>query len=512
MSERWDVVVVGAGPGGLATALQLAGAGARVCLVEKDPRPGGRMKNLHAGPYRWDVGPTILQGPHVLGEIFARAGLRLRDHVDLLPVDPMFRMRFWDGSAVEMFRDNAATERALEAFRPGAGAGYRAYMEEHRRKYAFAYAEFIRAPADTLLGYYAPGKLLRALPFRPWQDLFTNLDRFFGDERLDYAFSYPSKYLGLTPHTCSSVFSVVPYLEQAFGVWHPRGGFGELSATMARAFGDLGGERRFGVAARGIEVEGGRAVAVHLADGQRLAADAVVVNADFAWAQRLLPAEARKTWTDAKLERMKYSCSTFMMYLGLDRELPFHHHEIYLSDHVRRGREKYAGDEVLDVSDPPFYLCTPSRTDPAFAPPGHSSLYVLVPTPNNRAGLDWGPAASEAYADQMLAHVERVMGEPLRDAVRERRLVTGRTWEDGFNVGRGAVFNLAHSFDQLGPLRPRSVDSDVDRLFWVGGGSHPGSGLITIFENALQVASKLAGRLPPLAPLPDERYLPGAPA
>lgn len=508
-SITYDVIVVGAGPGGLATAMQLAGTGAKVALVEKADRPGGRMKNLRFDGYTCDTGPSILQGPQVLGEVFHRAGLHLADHVDLLPVDPMFRMIFWDGTKVVMPRDNGAAERAMEALKPGAGAGYRAYMEEHRRKYEVAYAGFIRAPADSLLGYYSLPKLLKAAPFRPWQNLFRNLDGFFGDERLNYAFSYPSKYLGLTPHTCSSVFSVIPYLEQAFGVWHPKGGFGELSATMLRCVQQLGGDCFLGQPVTAIRVKEGRAAGVALADGTELSASEVVVNADFAWAQRLLPAEARRTWTDTKVGKLKFSCSTFMMYLGLDVELPLEHHVIYLSDHVRKGRERYSQDEELDWEDPPFYLCNPGATDRGFAPAGHSAIYVLVPTPNLKDGTDWAKE-QERYYEKMLAHVGRVLGlGDLAPHVRARRLHTAQTWEEEYNVRHGAVFNLAHSFDQLGPLRPRSRSEDVAGLHWVGGGTHPGSGLITIFENALQVADRICGpRLPPLKPLPDESLLP----
>lgn len=504
----YDVVVVGAGPGGLATALQLAGDGARVCLVEKDRIPGGRMKNVQGEGYTLDTGPTILQGPQVIGEIFARSGLKITDWVKLLPVDPMFRMHFWDGTDFRMWRDNARTAETLERFAPGAAAGYRRYMEEHRRKYDVAYAGFIRSPADNLFSYYSLPKLIKALPFRPWQDLYTNLDGFFRDERLNYAFSYPSKYLGLTPHTCSSVFSVVPYLEQAFGVWHPEGGFGGLSRSMLRAFESLGGEARLGTAVTAVRVRDGRADGVTLASGETLDAEAVVINADFAWAQRLLPPEARRTWSDKRLARTKFSCSTFMMYLGLDHALDLDHHVIYLSDHVRKGRERFSEDQVLDEEDPPFYLCHPSKTDPSFAPAGTSALYALIPIPNNRAGLDW-PRIADAYGDRMLAHISAKLGLPdLRPHIRWRRQITGQTWEADFNVQHGAVFNLSHTLDQLGPLRPHSRAEDVQRLWWVGGGSHPGSGLITIFENALHVAGQLRGGLAPLAPLPDERYLP----
>ncbi|HYI02501.1 phytoene desaturase family protein, partial [Hyalangium sp.] len=332
------VIVVGAGPGGLSVAINLAGQGLKVTVVEKDTLPGGRMKGLtlgERGEYALDTGPSILQLPGVLERIFLRAGKRLEDYVKLVPLEPNTRVHFWDGTSLDTSKDPARMEQAVAKFGPDKPGALRAWLEEGREKYGIAYEKFIATHAGSL-GYYAPWRLAPTLRFKPWQTLYRHLDSFFHDDRITYALSYPSKYLGLHPTTCSSVFSVIPYLELAFGVWHVHGGFRALSRGMMKCAEDLGVTFRMGEPVAQVRVDAGRAVGVRLATGQTLDADAVVVNADLAYAAKnLIPAEAREgsRLTDAALEKAKYSCSTFMAYYGLDTvysELP--HHLIYLSE------------------------------------------------------------------------------------------------------------------------------------------------------------------------------------
>lgn len=508
-----SVLIVGAGPGGLGAAINLAGQGLQVTVVEKDARPGGRMKGLtlgERGEYALDTGPSILQLPGVLAQIFRRAGRRLEDYVRLVPVDPNTRVHFWDGTHLDTRRDTARLAAELErTFGPGKGRALERWMAEGQEKYAIAYEKFISTPAASL-GYYAPWRLWPTLRFKPWQTLYRQLDAHFHDDRISYALAYPSKYLGLHPTTCSSVFSVIPYIELAFGVWHVQGGFRELARGMQRCAEDLGATFRLGEAVERVLVEGGRARGVRLAGGEALRADAVVLNADLAYAAtKLIPPEARERTplSDRALERAKYSCSTFMAYYGLDRvyaDLP--HHLIYLSEGARRTDAEALEDRVVDVDDPPFYVCNPTVTDPSGAPAGHSTLYVLVPTPNTARAVDWKRTEAQ-LRERIPKMLEKVGLTDVRRHVRAERYFTAETWRDDFNVFRGAVFNLSHTWGQLGPLRPRVKSPHIDGLYFVGGGTHPGSGLLTIMESA-NIAADYLTRAAGKGPLPGWPYTP----
>jgi phytoene desaturase len=352
-------------------------------------------------------------------------------------------------------------------------------------------------PADSL-GYYNPLRLLPAAKFKPWQTLYKHLDENFHDDRFSYAFSYPSKYLGLHPTTCSSVFSVIPFLELEFGVWHVLGGFRALAQGMKKAAEDCGAVFRMSSPVARVLVENGKAKGVELESGEQLFADVVVVNADLPYAARTLVDESWRKGTrlsNAALQKAKYSCSTFMLYLGLDtvyRELP--HHLIYLSNAARRTDRDALEDRNADLDDPPFYVVNPNVTDKAGAPEGHSAIYVLVPTPNTQGGHDWKRIEAELRA-KVPGWLEKVGMKDVAKHIKAQVAFTAETWRDDFNVHRGAVFNLSHTWLQLGPLRPKVKSPDIEGLYWVGGGTHPGSGLLTIMESANIAANYVSQQL-----------------
>jgi phytoene desaturase len=361
-------LIIGAGPGGLAVAVNLAGLGAHVVVVEKEAVPGGRMRGLtfgSQGEYRVDTGPSIMQLPQLLERIFRRSGLRIEDYVTLQRLDVNTRVCFWDGTHLDTTWDQPGMQAEVERLVPGKGGAYRRWFLANREKYAVAHGMFMAHPADSL-AYYAPLRLLPAARFKPWQTLYAHLDETFHDDRLTYAFSYPSKYLGLHPTTCSSVFSIIPYLELEFGVWHVMGGFQALAQGMMKAAQDLGAEFRMSSPVARVLVENQRAVGVELESGEKLVADVVVVNADLPYAATTLIDERWRRGTrlsDQALGRAKYSCSTFMLYLGLDtvyRDLP--HHLIYLSNAARRTDRDALEDRYPNLDDPPFCVLNPHVT------------------------------------------------------------------------------------------------------------------------------------------------------
>jgi len=503
------VLIVGAGPGGLAIAMRLAGAGYQVDIFEAEDRVGGRMRGFERGPYAFDTGPTILQVPRVYRELFGECGLRLEDYVRLLRLDPNTRLRFWDGTRLDLTSDIPAFKAQLAALRPDLPEAFERWYIEHIRKNEVGYKPYLGTPVRSPLGYLRAEELAAALPFRPWETLYQHYWRFFQDERLVYGLSYPSKYLGMHPTACSSIFSLIAFLEFHDGIWHPEGGFRALARALGRAAEDLGARIHLGSPVRRVLVEGGRARGVELADGRQVRADAVVLNADFGHAQQhLLPPEARGRYTDARLSRMRYSCSTFMLYLGVDRRyegLP--HHQLYLSDHIRRRDRPYVDDSALDETDPSFYVCNPTPVDPSGAPEGHSTLFVLVPAPNTAHPVDWS-AKRRSYRDLILARMPLLGFADIERHIVAEECYTAETWRDDYRTYLGAVFNLGHGWSQLGPLRPHIRSPYARGLYWVGGAVHPGSGLLTILEAARSAATFIAQD----APLGGEGWRGGSPS
>lgn len=495
MSSR--VLVIGAGPGGLASAMRLSAAGYDVEIYEAAEVIGGRMRGLQLGPYGFDTGPTILQVPRIYRELFHESGLNLDDYVKFIKLNPNTRLRFWDDTYLDLTSDIADFKRQLAAMRPDLPDAFERWYIEHIRKNEVGYKPYLGTPVRSPLGYLRPDELAAAATFRPWESLYDHFWRFFKDERVVYAMSYPSKYLGMHPTRCSSIFSLIAYLEFADGIWHPEGGFRALAQGMARAARDLGVRIHLNSPVRQVIVEQGKARGIQLASGETIRADAVLVNADFGHAVRtLLPPEARGPYSDAKLNRMRFSCSTFMLYLGVDRrwdDLP--HHQLYLSEHIRRQDRPFVDDSALDETDPPFYVCNSTPVDPGNAPDGHSTLYVLVPIPNTAHNIDW-QARQQAYRDLILDRLHLLGFDNVRAHITAEACYTAQTWRDDYNVHLGAVFNLGHDWMQLGPFRPHIRHTGARNLYWIGGAVHPGSGLMTILEAARSAAHFIGEDIP----------------
>lgn len=500
MSQK--ILIVGAGPGGLATAMRLAAAGYQVVVYEAADRVGGRMRGLELGDYAFDTGPTILQVPRLYDELFEACGLRFADYVTLIRLDPNTRIVFWDGSYLDLTSNLGAFKQQLARFGAELPVAFDRWYIEHLRKYAVGYAPYLGTPVRPLLGYLKPREIAAALPFRPWESLYDHFKRFFPDERLVYALAYQAKYLGMHPTACSSVFSLVTFLEFHYGIWHPKGGFRALARGLARAAEDLGVTIHLRRPVRQVIVEDGRAKGLLMADGERVAGDAVVINADFGYAlQTLLPPHARGPYTDRWLNAKEFSCSTFMLYLGVNRRwehLP--HHQLYLSANIRRADPLWAKSAVLDEEDPSFYVCNPTIVDPANAPAGHSTLFVLVPVPNLRYPVDWRAKAG-SYRALILRQMAKLGFEDVERHIVAERRYTAETWRDEHRTYLGAVFNLIHNWAQLGPLRPHIRHPGVRGLYWIGGAVHPGSGLMTILEAAKSAVHFIREDLPVTVPV-----------
>lgn len=480
-----QVAIVGAGPGGLATAMRLASQGYHVQMFEAADQVGGRMRGFEMGPYAFDTGPTILQVPRVYAELFADSGLKLSDYIQFKRLNPNARIRFWDGTGLDLTSDLDAFKAQLAAIRLDLPEAFDHWYAEHVRKNQVGYKPYLGTPVRSVLGYLRPNEIAAALPFRPWESLYQHFWRFFQDERLVYALSYPSKYLGMHPTVCASMFSLIPFLEFADGVWHPEGGFRALALAFAHAAKDLGVQIHLNCPVKQVWIEQDCIRGVELATGERIGADAVVVNADFGYGVRhLLPKSARGRYTEQKLSRMQFSCSTFMLYLGIDRRyetLP--HHQLYLSEHIRRRQRPWIDDSTLDEDDPPFYVCNPTILDPSNAPTGHSTLFVLVPIPNTSYGVNWS-AKQQQYRDFIVQRLALLGYENVEQHIKTETCYTAQTWQDDYRVHLGSVFNLIHSWRQLGPFRPPIRSKHVRKLYWIGGAVHPGSGLLTILEAA----------------------------
>jgi phytoene desaturase len=477
-----DVVIIGAGPGGLAAAMLLGRAGLGVRVVERLDRVGGRTSSIRAHGFRFDTGATFFLYPRILEEIFAACGEDLHQHVELRRLDPQYRLVFGQGGEIRATPDVERMADAIRRLSPADAGGLRRFLADNRVKMA----SFRPCMEKPFLGWrdLLSWRVLRLLPLlRPWRSLDRELSGYFRDPRVRLAFSFQSKYLGMSPFRCPSLFSILSFLEYEYGVHHPAGGCGEVSEAMARA------AQRFGVRVHleepveEILFDGRRAVGVRTSRRVHRCR-AVVVNADFARAMsRLVPDRLRRRWSDRRIAAKKFSCSTFMLYLGVDGlydRVP--HHNIYISRDYTRNLDEVERLHVL-AEDPSFYVQNACVTDPSLAPDGMSTLYVLVPVTHQHRNVDWS-RERERQRRIALERLTAVGIEGVEQRIRFEKVVTPADWDREHQIHLGATFNLSHSFDQMLHLRPRNRFEDLAGVYLVGGGTHPGSGLPVIFESA----------------------------
>src|SRR5262245_4465458 len=401
-----SVLIVGAGPGGLAASLLLAKAGLDVHIVERLPHVGGRCSSIREQGFRVDLGPTFFLYPRVLERIFKLVGRDLHAEVPMVRLDPQYRIAFGAGGHLDCTPDVARLEAEVARISPADAKNVRRFLNENRVKLE----KFRPCLERPFLGVrdVMRWQLAKLFPtLKPWKSLDSELGRYFSDERIRLAFSFQSKYLGMSPFNCPSLFSILSFLEYEFGVWHPLGGCSAVSEGMERIARELGVTFSLGEEVMGLLFERGRAVGVKTSS-REYRADALLINADFARAMtRLVPNHLRRRWTDEKIATKKFSCSTFMLYLGIDGlydDVP--HHTIHCSADYAENLADIESRHVLS-EDPSFYVQNACVTDPSLAPRGCSTLYVLAPVTHQHPNVDWAKEAP-AFRARVLQQLPKI--------------------------------------------------------------------------------------------------------
>ncbi|MGB8652339.1 MAG: phytoene desaturase family protein [Mycobacteriales bacterium] len=484
------VVVVGAGLGGLSAALRLAGAGREVTVLERELVPGGRAGLLEDAGYAFDTGPTVLTMPDLIADALACVGERLEDWLELLPVEPLYRAFFPDGSTLDVHADTARmADEVRRVCGPQEARGYERYVSFVSRLYRYQMQDFIDRNIDSPLDLLTPD-LARLAAVGGFRRLAPKVNGMLKDPRTQRVFSFQSMYAGLSPYDALALYAVIAYMDSVAGVFFPKGGMHAVPRALAGAADKHGVVLRYGETVTQVLVEHGRAVGVLTAGGERVPADVVVLNADLPVAYRdLLPPSA----TPPRVHRLRYSPSCFLLLAGSSASYRrTAHHNLHF------GRAwKGVFEELIDrrrlMSDPSVLVTNPSRSDPSLAPPGKQSYYVLVPTPNLDAGIDWD-IVGPRYRDEVVARLEAMGYVGFGDALEVEHVTTPADWA-ARGMERGAPFASAHTFRQTGPFRPANLAPHVEGVVFAGSGTQPGVGVPMVLLSGRLAAERIVGRV-----------------
>jgi len=491
-ADKKKIIVIGSGPGGLAAAMLLAHRGFHVDVFEKSKRLGGRNGCLEEAGYRFDIGPTFLMMKFLLDSIFDECEASSANYLKFTRLEPMYELRY-SGKSFKPSNNPNLTKNEIEKLFPGASSGFDRFMQYERKRFEKIIPCLQRDYSS--LRKMVSWRLMQSLPYLSLgRSVFDVLKGYFKNDDLSLLFSFQSKYLGMSAWQCPGGFSMLSYIEHAYGIYHTEGGLAAIPEALAKVALERGAQIHLGTGVKTLILDGRDVTGVELESGERVYADAVVLNADFAQAMtRLVPGQQLKKYSPEKLAKKKFSCSTFMLHLGLDTVFPSEHHTIVFADDYKTNVKEIFETHQLS-KDISFYVRNASINDPTLAPKGHSSVYILVPVPNLDSGTDWTTQAP-SYRDLVLDRVEHHFGwKNLRAHIQVEKMMTPDTWHTHLDVYKGATFNLAHNLGQMAYWRPRNQFEELGRVYLTGGGTHPGSGLPTILESARISANLISKR------------------
>ncbi|TXM71072.1 phytoene desaturase [Methylobacterium sp. WL12] len=480
--RRPHAVIVGSGFGGLAAAIRLGARGYRVTVLERLDKPGGRARVHRQDGFTFDAGPTIVTAPFLFEELWALCGRRMEDDVTLVPMRPYYRIRFDDGATFDYSGDLAAMRAEVAKFSPADVAGYERFMAQSEAIFRVGFEE---------LGHVPFGKIRDMLRIAPdlvrlggHRSVYDVVAKYIRDERLRTIFSFHPLLIGGSPFRASAIYCLIAHLERRWGVHFAMGGTGRLVDGLIGLIAGQGGSLRCNAEVAEITVAGGAATGVRLADGETIPADIVVSNADSAHTYRnLVPASARRRWTDRKVERAHSSMGLFVWYFGTKRKYPdVAHHTILMGPRYRALIDDIFRKKRL-ADDFSLYLHRPTETDPMLAPPGCDAFYVLSPVPNLAGGQDWA-ALAEPYRRRIEASLEATVLPDLSSEIVTSKVTTPQDFCDDFLSFRGSGFGLEPVLTQSAWFRPHNASEDVRNLFLVGAGTHPGAGLPGVLSTA----------------------------
>ena len=482
--------IIGAWPGGLTAAMILSHRGYDVTVLEKQDQVGGRNGEFSIDGFRFDIGPTFLMMRSVLDDVFELAWAKSDEYLEFILLEHMYRLHFGD-TDINMYFDKDKMRQEIKRLYPDEVAGFDRYLQKEGKRFE-AVLPCLSRDYSSLKQFVNSKDLIKLVPHLwLWKSVYDILSKYFSEEKLRLAFTFQAKYLGMSPWQCPAIFTILSYIEHQYGIYHIKWGLSEISRAMAIVSRKNGTNIRLSTAVKKCHIDEKRNISeVELENGEMLQFDQVILNADFWEAMmKLFEPQDLKKWTPQKLDEKKYSCSTYMMYIGLDTiyDTPFH--QIVFADNYKENIEKISRNE-LDVNDFSLYVRNASIIDETLAPKWKSGLYILIPVANQRSGVDWSEY-HDTMRENALDILETKAGFPkIREHIVVEKTLNPSDWQAA-DVYAGSTFNLAHTLDQMIYFRPRNKFEEFKNCYIVGWGTHPGSGLPTIYESARIVADMI---------------------
>lgn len=490
------VIVVGAGVAGLASAIRLQHAGYHVEIYEMGPLPGGKMNRIERDGYTFDLGPTIVMMPDFYREIFELCGRDPDEYIPMEQLDPMYRVFFRDqpDHPYEVSSDLTKLMAMIEDISPEDSEGFFNYLYEIYKRFSFAKTNLLQRSYRRSRDFYTFPMIKKMIQLKLWDTANKFTGKYIKNEQLRNLMSFQTLYIGISPFSSPSFYTMIPLIQFLYGVWYIKGGMHTMATSMERLFYELGGKIHYNTTVEEIDIQNRKAVGI-VVDGQQVKADYVMCNADFPYAVKHLvkDSKAKGKYTDKKIDSMKYSCSCFLLYLGLNKKYADDHlvHQFVFSDNLDKNlSDIFAGNKLEHGS---FYIYMASKIDPTMAPEGTDGLYILMPVSNVATSkYAWDQDTIMDYRSQILTQLKQIPGfETIEQDIVTETCMTPRDFEEKFNAYNGATFGLLPNLTQSNHFRPQSKSRDCDNLYYIGSSTHPGAGVPIVLLSAKLAVQEL---------------------
>ena len=486
------VIIIGAGTSGLASGIRLLNQGFHVDIYEKNSQVGGRMYQIKEKGFTFDVGPTIVLMPEVYRELFLDTNVKPEDYIDMRLLEPMNTIHYPDGSLMQISSNLTKFVQQLESFSEQETIGYLKYLADVYERYIIAKHAFLeksyRKPSD----FFNLSSMKNLLKLRTLNSAYQSISHFIHDDKLRKALSFQTLYIGVSPFSGPSIYTIIPMIELLYGVWYIKGGMYQMAKAMERRFLEMGGKLHLNAAVDEIIIEHGVATGIKIQD-KVIHGDMVLSNADFPWTMKHLVKhpQFKGSYTDQKIDKMQYSSSALILYLGLNKKYPTTVHQIHFAHDFKKNIQDLFEFNIPE--DPSFYLYSPTQVDESLAPKGKEVLYVLIPVPSlHKGNITWDDSQITSLRNLVMERIKTIKGfEDILEHIEVERHFTPEDFKKTFNLEYGATFGLKPTIRQSLYFRPQATSKHVKNLYFVGSSNHPGAGVPIVLMSAKIVTNEI---------------------
>lgn len=468
-----EVIVIGAGFAGLSAAACLAQQGHQVSVFEKNSSPGGRARKFEEQGFVFDMGPSWYWMPDVFESFYQRFHHTSSDFYDLRRLDPSYRIFFSEKDIMDVPAEMPELEGLFENREPGSSVRLRKFLAEAKFKYETGIKNLVYKPGLSITELFDKQLLSGLFRLDVFQSMSSHVRKYFKDPGLIQLLEFPVLFLGASPSETPALYSLMNYADMALGTWYPMGGMSKISDAMFAISKNHGVKFHFNAEVNKISVSEGKADSVQV-NGRSISCDFVVAGADYHHVDHELLENRYRNYSEDYWQKRVMAPSSLIFYLGVNKRISaLHHHNLFFDqDFQKHTAEIY--HHPTWPSNPLFYLCCPSKTDPTVAPSGMENLFILIPA---AAGLDDDEPTRERYFNLVMQRLERLTGESIRPHVIYKRSYAHRDFISDYHAFRGNAYGLANTMRQTANLKPSIINKNVSNLFYTGQLTVPGPGV-----------------------------------